>query len=228
MRILVVDADPMFRSGVISLLLQQVDIEVVGEAQEGAEAVKQAQELKPDVILMDVHLPGLDGLMAARQIKEALPHMKILMCTGSEKDEELMQAIQIGTRGYLHKRIEPEVLYQSLRRVFHGEVAISQIACTSLWEEIARLTWDGPREDHPYEKLSLREQEILMSLAKGESNKEIASTLSISENTVKSHLKHILTKLRLKNRVQAAAYALRCQKYHQHTSFYENGGVGVR
>ena len=227
MRVLVVDADPMFRSGVISLLLQQGDIEVVGEAREGDEAVEKARELRPDVILIDVHLPGMGGLVATRRIKADQPYIRILIFTSSETDKELLQAIQVGAQGYLPKQIEPDVLYQSLRGIFHGEVAISQAACTRLWEEFARLTWDGPREGHPYEKLSLREREILEFLSKGESNKEIASNLGISENTVKSHLKHILTKLRLRNRVQAAAYALHFQKYLHRTSLHENGGVGI-
>lgn len=207
-RILLVDDHPMFRSGVTSVLRQQSDFELVGEANDGEEALEKAKELMPDVILMDVYMPGMDGLEATRRIKEALPYVKIVMLTVSEEDKDLFEAIKAGAHGYLLKNIEPEAFFRALRAAFRGEASISRAIVTKILEEFASLAQRDPKETRPQKKLSPREQEVLELLAKGKTNKGIALSLGISENTVKNHMKNILEKLHLENRVQAAAYAL--------------------
>jgi DNA-binding NarL/FixJ family response regulator len=208
MRILIVDANPALWGGVISLLRQQADFEVVQEVQNGAEAVKKAQELRPDIILMDIHLPEVDSLEVARRIKRLLSDAKIVLFTNAERDEELLESSIAGAQGYLLKQIRPEALYQALRGVVQGEVAISRAACTRLFEAFVRLHCHSPGKHYLHEVLSPREREVLQALVVGASNKEIASTLGISEHTVKSHLKKISTKLHLRNRVQVVTYAL--------------------
>lgn len=214
-KVLLVDDHILFRSGVASILHQQEDIEVVGEAQNGKEALEKARELMPDVILMDVYMPEMGGLEATRRIKEVLPYVKIVMLTFSEEDEDLFEAIKAGAHGYLLKKIEPGDLLRNLKGVLQGEAPLSQSAATRLLGEFARLSRSGSQKARPQEKLSPREREVLELLTEGATNKEIASSLGISENTVKNHLKNILEKLHLQNRVQAAAYALREGLVHE-------------
>ncbi len=187
----------------------QADFEVVGEGQDGEEAVAKAQELMPDIILMDVYMPGMGGLEATRRVKEALPYVKVVMLTVSEEDKDLFEAIKVGAHGYLLKRIEPEALIQTVRGTFRGEAPISRATAAKILDEFGRLTRSSPVNDRLQEKVSPREREVLELLVKGATNKEIASALHISENTVKNHLKNILEKFHLENRVQAAGYALR-------------------
>ena len=208
-RILLVDDHALFRSGLAGLLRQQADFELVGEAADGKEALVKAKELKPDVILMDVYMPGMGGLEATRRIKEALPSVKIVMLTVSEEDKDVFEAVKAGAHGYLLKKIEPEAFFRTLRGVFRGEAPISRATATKILAEFARQAQQGPGAARPPGKLSAREQQVLEFLTKGVTNKEIASTLGISKDTVKNHLKKILEKLHLENRVQAAAYALR-------------------
>ena len=172
-------------------------------------ALEKSKELMPDVILMDVYMQEMGGLEATRQIKEVLPYVKIVMLTVSEEDQDLFEAIKAGAHGYLLKKIEPERLFQNLRGVIQGVAPISRTAATKLLDEFARLARSGSEEAHRQEKLSPREREVLELLTQGATNKEIAASLGISENTVKNHLKNILEKLHLQNRVQAATYALR-------------------
>lgn len=216
-RVMLVDDHTLFRSGVASLLRQQADFEVVGEAGNGEEAIEKAGTLMPDVILMDVYMPHMGGLEATRRIKESLPYVKIVMLTFSDEDKDLFEAIKAGAHGYLMKKIEPEELIRNLRGVCQGEAPISRSTATKLLDEFARVTRGGAQESRPQEKLSPREQEVLELLTTGATNKEIASSLGISENTVKNHLKNILEKLHLQNRVQAAAYALREGLVPDHT-----------
>lgn len=213
-KVLLVDDHALFRSGVASLLSRQVDFTVVGEAHDGPEALKKAKALMPDIILMDVYMPGGGGLEATRRIKEDLPYVKIVMFTVSDEDNDLFEAIKAGAHGYVLKNIEPEMLLAMLRGVSSGEAPISQACASKLLGEFARLARRGPREAHPYERLSPREREVLSLLSKGKTNKEIASSLDIAENTVKNHMKHIMEKLHLENRVQAATYALREDLIH--------------
>lgn len=206
-RVLLVDDHALFRRGVRSLLLDE-GFHVVGEAQDGREALAKARELKPDLVLMDIYMPGAEGLEATRRIREAIPSAKVVILTVSEEDENLFEAIKAGAHGYLLKGAEPEALFQTLRGVLRGETSLAPSMATKILEEFARL---GRRaaEGTPSARLSPRERGVLEHLARGATNKEIASALDISENTVKNHLKSIMGKLHLENRVQVVAYALR-------------------
>lgn len=207
-RILLADDHPLFRSGLSSLLGQQPDFEVVGEASNGEEALQKTRELMPDLILMDVYMPGMGGLEATRRLKQSLPYVTIIMVTASEDDKDLFESIKAGAQGYLLKNLDPDEFFRTLRGVCRGEAPISRTTATKILGEFARLSRRA-REPRPHESLSPREREVLERLTKGKANKEIAASLGISENTVKNHLKNILEKLHLENRVQAAAYALK-------------------
>jgi two-component system nitrate/nitrite response regulator NarL len=208
-KVLVVDPHVLFRIGVVSLLRRQTDFEVVGEALDGAQAVEYAQSLEPDIVLMDTQVPGIGALEAAHRIKKILPQVKIVLLTSAEQDEELVQAITAGAQGYLSKRITPEGLCRSLKGVLQGEAALSRCAVARLFQAFAHPKGVNSHEDNPQEEPSRREWEILESLVTGATNKEIATLLGISENTVKSHLRNVMAKLHLGNRVQVVSYALR-------------------
>lgn len=207
-RVLVVDDHALFRKGLVSLLTGQQEFEVVGEATNGRDALRKARELMPDVILMDISMPDMDGLEATRRIKQEIPYVRIVILTVSDDDQSLFEAVKSGAQGYLLKTIEPQALFTALRRVAHGEATISRAMATRLIGEFARKGSRAGAAD-PVAVLSPREAEVLALVAQGRSNKEIASALSIAENTVKNHLKNILEKLHLENRVQAATFALR-------------------
>lgn len=205
-RVLLADDHVLFRKGLATMLRDQPDFEVVAEAQDGQEALTKAKELMPDVILMDIYMPQCDGLEATRRIKEILPYVKIVILTVSEEDKNLFDAIKSGAQGYLSKKIDPQVLFEMLRGVVKGEAPISRLTAAKILDEFAKQVRDV-RE--PEEPLSPREQKVLELLTRGSTNKEIAAALNISVNTVRNHLRNILDKLHLQNRVQAAAFALR-------------------
>ncbi|MFB3817804.1 MAG: response regulator [Candidatus Methylomirabilales bacterium] len=207
-RILLVDDHALFRKGIASLLGSEPDFEVVGEAASGREAVERARELMPDVILMDVFMPGGSGPEATARIKEILPYVRIVMLTISEEDEDLFEAVKSGAQGYLLKKIEPQALFGTLRGVMQGEAPISRMMAGKILGEFSRLAKE-PAAPAKGASLTPREHEVLELITQGKSNKEIASALSMAENTVKNHLKNILEKLHLENRVQAATFALR-------------------
>ncbi|MBI4301952.1 MAG: response regulator transcription factor [Chloroflexi bacterium] len=207
--ILLVDDHALFRQGLRKLLSSEKDIELVGEANDGKEAIDKARELVPDLVLMDIRMPGCDGLEATRIIKEEMPHVRVVMLTVSEEDADLFEAIRFGAEGYLLKTIEAQQLVELLKGVFRGEAAISRTMARKLLDEFARIakTYQPPiliRGD-----LTPREREVLQLVSNGATDKEIAAQLFISERTVKNHLHNILEKLQLHNRVQAATYALR-------------------
>jgi len=206
-RVLLADDHGLFRKGVSTLLAKEKGFEVVGEAGDGNEAFKKARELMPDIVLMDVYMPGCDGLAATRRIKKALPSVKVVILTVSEEDKNLFEAIKSGAHGYLLKKIEPKELFEMLRGVFRGEAPISRATATKILSEFAKQARRAAEEEAE-ESLSAREKEVLEFITKGLTNKEIGNKLGISENTVKNHLKNILEKLHLENRVQAAAFAL--------------------
>ena len=208
-RILLVDDHALFRKGIASLLTSEPGFDVIGEAGDGVQAVALAQELMPDLILMDVNMPRGGGLDATRRIAEALPYVKIVMLTVSDSDEDLFDAVRCGAQGYLLKKIEPKALFDTLRGVMRGEASISRMMAAKLMGELRRDGTDRAPE------LSPRETEVLKLVAQGQSNKEIATALEIAENTVKNHLKNILEKLHLENRVQAATFALRQGLVHK-------------
>ncbi len=206
-RVLLVDDHALFRKGLASLLAREKGFYVVGEAQNGAEALSKAKDLKPDIVLMDIYMPGGDGLEATRRIREALPSSKVVILTVSEDDKNLFEAIKSGAHGYLLKKIELGDLFEMLRGVSRGEAPISRATAAKILKEFAEQASRG-REEPAEEKLSLKEREVLELVTRGLTNKEIGNKLGITENTVKNHLKNILDKLHVKNRVQAAAFAL--------------------
>ena len=207
-RVLLVDDHALFRKGVASMLASERGFEVVGEASDGLEGLDRARELMPDVILMDIFMPKANGLEATRRIKEALPYVKIVMLTVSEEDQNLFEAIKSGAQGYLLKKIEPQELFAMLKGVVQGEAPVSRAMAAKILAEFTRQTRQTAASS-PGANLTMREKEVLELLTEGKSNKEIAVALAIAENTVKNHLKNILEKLHLENRVQAATFALR-------------------
>jgi len=208
-RVLLADDHVLFRKGVADLLAAEPDFELVGEAGDGTRAVEMARELMPDVILMDISMPGMDGLEATRRIKAELPYVRIVILTVSESDHSLFDAIKSGAQGYLLKNVQPQALLNTLSGVVRGEASISGAMAARLLQDLARDSRPAAPSPAPPPRLTQREQEVLGLVAQGKSNKEIASALDIAENTVKNHLKNILEKLHLENRVQAATFALR-------------------
>ena len=207
-RVLLVDDHALFRSGVAGLLRDEPGFEVVGEASDGEEGITKALELMPDIILMDVYMPGINGLEATKAIKKKLPYVKIIMLTVSAEDKDLFEAIKAGAQGYLYKKMDPPEFLRVLQGTIRGEAPISRATAGKILGEFSRMArhkGEGPDED----KLSPREIEVLQLIATGDTNRAIGESLFISENTVKNHLKNILEKLHLKNRVQAATFAIR-------------------
>ncbi len=206
-RILLVDDHSLFRSGIRLLLQRHPEFEVVGEAVDGLDAVKRARQLRPDVVLMDLNMPGLSGLEAMQLIVEDLPETAVLMLSVSEDADDLSIALQNGARGYLLKNIETDTLVQSIKRAAAGEPVISEAMTAKLVMQFRAAT-------HPQgstatrEKLTQRERETMACVARGESNKEIARSLEVAESTVKIHVQNILKKLNLSSRVQIAVYAV--------------------
>jgi len=207
-RVLLVDDHALLRRGVRSILESDESIQVVGEACNGKEGFERAQELMPDVILMDINMPICGGLDATRQIKSMMPYVKILMLTVSEMEQDLFEAVKTGAQGYLLKNVDPDMLIQGVQKVSRGEAVIPGALATKIIAEFGK----APQEQAmlpDVELLTHRELEVLGCLSTGASNKEIASRLFISEHTVRNHIQNILGKLHLSNRVQAAAYAVR-------------------
>jgi DNA-binding NarL/FixJ family response regulator len=208
-RVLLADDHSIFRSGVAAALADQPDIQVVGEASNGLEALAKARELVPDVILMDISMPGMDGLEATGRIKAELPQVKIVILTIAEEDQSLFEAIKNGAQGFLLKNVEPGPLAEMLRGVVQGKAPMSGGTAAKILAEFARQAQEVGAATRPTARLSGREREVLGLVASGATNKDIAATLGISTSTVKNHLQKILDKLHLENRVQAAAFALR-------------------
>jgi DNA-binding NarL/FixJ family response regulator len=206
-RVLLVDDHALFRQGVRNAIEREEDFEVVGEAEDGAEALRKAEKLKPDLILMDINMPRCNGLDAVSAIKGELPDVRIIMLTVHDEDENLFEALKRGAEGFLSKRVRAKPLLDSLRGVMKGEAAISGHMAGKMLKEFARLA--EIEVGNVASQLTLREKEVLQEISEGASNKEIALSLSISEYTVKAHVTNILKKLHLQNRSQAAAYARR-------------------
>jgi NarL family two-component system response regulator LiaR len=204
-RVLIADDHPVVREGLRALLETRPELELVGQAADGREAVEQARTLQPDVILMDIVMPRLDGIAAIREIKRANPAARILVITSFAEDEQLFPAIKAGALGYLLKDSSPQELIQAIHNVCEGRAAVHPTIALRLLRELNQPS-DLPPAEEP---LTARELEILTLLAKGLSNHQIAERLVISERTVGTHVSSILGKLHLANRTQAALYALR-------------------
>ena len=206
LRVLLADDHALFREGLATFLAYRDDVTVVGQASDGTEAVELATKLVPDVVLMDIDMPGLDGIEATRRIRQALPDVRVVMLTVHDDHDLLFEAVRAGAQGYLLKHVRPEELVEQLHGLARGEAAISRRMAMQILEEFSRLERQAEILE-PTGGLSAREVEILELVAARMTNKEIAASLSISENTVKNHLKNILAKLQLSSRRQAAAYA---------------------
>ncbi len=202
-RVLLADDHALLREGLRGLLDAEPDFEVVGEASDGAEAVERTSRIMPDLILMDVDMPVLDGLAATERIKAALPYITIVMLTVHDADDKLFAAIRAGAQGYLLKDIHGAELVAALRGLARGEAPISRRLATRLLQEFAQHSPAVPAAT----ALTPRETEILQMVAARKRNKEIADALFISEFTVKNHLRNILAKLHRRNRREAAAFA---------------------
>jgi len=202
-RIVVVDDHTLFRRGITALLSRVAGFDVVGEAADGFEGIRTVVALRPDVVLLDLHMPGISGIDALQAILRDAPGTHIVMLTVSEEAEDLMLALRSGALGYLLKNIESEFLVDSVRRAAAGEAVMSPEMTAKLMREVrtGATPAAGPA-------LSPREREILACLARGASNKEIARDLDVAESTVKIHVQHILRKLELSSRVQAAVWAV--------------------
>jgi DNA-binding NarL/FixJ family response regulator len=209
-RVLLADDHHLFREGLANLLDAQPDFEVVGEAADGLEVLVMARQLRPDLILMDITMPGYDGVEATGKIKDELPEIIIVMLTVANDDERLFEAVRSGAQGYLLKTVRSMELVALLRGTVRGEAALTPAMAGRLLEEFRRLGTRAPTSE-PDETTSLtpRELEVLRLVAMGDSNDEIASSLTISVHTVKSHIRNILAKLQVSQRQEAARYAQR-------------------
>jgi DNA-binding NarL/FixJ family response regulator len=204
-RVLLVDDHAVVREGLRTFLALQDGLEIVGEAGDGNEAIEQAQHLEPDVILMDLVMPGLDGIGAMRQLRSRSPRSRVIVLTSFLEDERVLPAIQAGAAGYLLKNVAPAELARAIRAAHAGEAVIDPTAAARLVHAIADDT--RPRIEEP-ERLTRRERDVLELIAGGRSNKRIALELGISEKTVKTHVGHLLAKLGVSDRTQAALMAV--------------------
>jgi len=201
-RVLIADDHTILRQGLRLILAEDPSLSLIGEAADGEEAVLRALELVPDVVLMDVKMPRLSGIEATRRIRAARPEIRILMLTVSDQDEDLLAALKAGARGYLLQDATAQEVLEAIHRVHQGEAILPPALTARVLDEFA-----APAREP--EALTQRELEVIRLVAEGLGNKEIAAVLSISENTVKTHVRHILNKLGLRSRAEAAAYAVR-------------------
>jgi len=204
-----VDDQTLFRRAIVSMLAFRDEIEVVGEAGDGIEAVTKAQETQPDVILMDLNMPNCSGLDALIAIKKTMPNVKVIMLTISDDDQDVFTAIKNGAEGYLLKNMEPYELFEMLGKVREGIPAIEGPLTAKIIKEFRQTANKTESQPRIGDTLTAREIEVLELVVDGATNSEIAAALYISENTVKLHLRNILTKLNLKNRIQVAVYAVK-------------------
>jgi DNA-binding NarL/FixJ family response regulator len=204
-KILIADDHPVVREGLFAMLSREVDFEVVGEAKDGAEAVNKTKELSPDIVLMDLRMPDMDGVEAMRQIKSAMPDVKFIILTTYSDDEYIFSGIEAGARAYLLKDAPREDLFKAIRAVYRGESLIQPVVASKLLDRFSELSRRTPSG----EGLSERELEILQLMAKGAANKEISAQLSIAQSTVKTHIANIFQKLGVNDRTEAVTQALK-------------------
>jgi two-component system, NarL family, response regulator LiaR len=202
-RVLIADDHPLVRQGLRSYLATLEGIEVVGEAADGAEAIRLAADLRPDVVLMDMSMPNVDGIEATRAIGERVPSTKVIALTSFATDDKVFPAIHAGAAGYLLKEAEPSEIADAIRKVYDGESILHPSVQQRLMQEVAAGTPRSHRTD-----LTARELEVLRLIASGRSNREIAGELEVAEKTVKTHVSSVLAKLGVADRTQAALYAV--------------------
>ena len=206
-RVLLVDDDALMRAGLTAILSSDPTVEVVSEAADGRVAVEQARALRPDVVLMDIRMPDLDGIAATREVVATSPETRVVILTTFEDDDYIFGALTAGASGFLLKRTSPEELLAAIHAVAGGDSLLSPSVTRRVIDRMARLPAGGAVLDRRLEELTPREREVLEQVARGLSNGEIAAALVIEESTVKTHVKRILMKLRLRDRVQAVIFA---------------------
>jgi len=206
-RVLVADDQALVRAGFAMILDAAGDIEVVGDAANGVQAVDQGRRLGPDVVLMDIRMPVIDGIEATRRLVAARPSARIIMLTTYDLDEYVYQALRAGASGFLLKDVLPADLIRAVRTVLTGEALLAPVITRRLLEEYLRRPRPGDSSQAPLNRLTQRETEVLRLLAKGKTNPEIASALFLGEATIKTHVARVLAKLQLRDRVQAVVWA---------------------
>jgi DNA-binding NarL/FixJ family response regulator len=206
-RVLIVDDDDLMRAGLRGVLAHDERIEVVGEAADGGEAAYRSRLLQPDVILMDVRMPQVDGISATREVLSAFPGVRVVILTTFEQDDYIFGALRAGASGFLLKRTPPEQLIAAIHTIAAGDSLLSPSVTSRVIERMARQPGAGPAPDARLDELTPREREVLELVARGDSNGEIADALVIGESTVKTHVKRILAKLGARDRVQAVIFA---------------------
>ncbi len=206
---MLVDDHVLFRSSLAQLIGQESDLAVVGVAISGHEAVARVHDIRPDLVLMDINMQNGDGIWATRLLKEQDPDLKVCMLTASDDDEFLLEAIRAGAQGYLIKHMDPQEFVQEIRRQLYGDPIVSEEVAAKIVRAVSSSErpkeWDGD----PLSAFTARETDVLKWVGQGKTNRQIAEILGIAENTVKNHLRNILQKLHLDNRVQVAAFAIR-------------------
>lgn len=207
-RVVIVDDHVLYRRGLDLVLSSEEDIEVVAEADGGAGAIEAVGEHRPDVVVMDVRMPRMNGIQACEEIKRRYPQTQIIMLTTSDEEQDLFDAVRAGANGYLLKDVPPEEVVEAIRTLRSGGSLVSPTMAASLMRQFASLT-NAEGADADGSRLTEREREVLTHVARGMGNREIAKALFISENTVKNHVRSILEKLQLHSRVEAAMYAVR-------------------
>jgi len=206
-RVLIVDDDDLMRAGLRGVLSSDDAIEVVGEAADGRDAIYRTRVLRPEVVLMDVRMPDLDGISATRELLAAFPQTRVVILTTFEEDDYIFGALTAGASGFLLKRTTPEGLVAAVHTIAAGDSLLSPSVTSRVIERAARHTAAGAHDDSGLDELTAREREVLDLIARGLSNSEIAETLVIEESTVKTHVKRVLGKLGVRDRVQAVIFA---------------------
>jgi DNA-binding NarL/FixJ family response regulator len=208
--ILIADDHTLFRKGIRGMLESEQDMVVVGEAATGNEALEQARKLMPDVILMDIKMPDLDGVEATRALHREMPHIGIIFCTMFDDNGMIFAGLKAGGRGYILKDADPETMLRAIRAVAHGESLLSPAVAQKVLRQFAALPGEEPAGRDPLcDELTERELQVLTCIGQGQSNKEIAAQLGLSEKTVKNHIANIFSKLHVCDRTQAVLYAIR-------------------
>jgi DNA-binding NarL/FixJ family response regulator len=206
-RVLIADDDDLMRAGLVELLSGEPGIEIVGEASTGREAVERARRLRPDVVLMDVRMPDLDGIGATRELTRAAPGVKVLILTTFEQDDYVFGALRAGASGFLLKRARPEELIAAVRSIARGDSLLSPSVTRMVIDRMAQQPMPELADQAKLTLLTRREREVLEQVASGLSNREIATKLYVEESTIRSHVKRILMKLELRDRVQIVIFA---------------------
>jgi DNA-binding NarL/FixJ family response regulator len=206
-RVLIADDDDLMRSGLAELLSADPSIEVIGEAATGRQAVEQARRLSPDVVLMDVRMPDLDGIAATRELARAAPPVRVLILTTFENDDYIFGALRAGASGFLVKRTRPETLIAAVHTIAAGDSLLSPSVTRRVIDRMAKQPTPDLADQGKLDELTPREREILGLIARGLSNREIATALTVEESTVRTHVKRILAKLELRDRIQIVIFA---------------------